>query len=174
MRVAVLGNSGSGKSTLARALASQSHGALLDLDTVMWEPGQIAVARSADAAKADLQAFCADHEHWVVEGCYASLVAEALRYSPTLFFLNPGVEQCLANCRARPWEPHKYSSKQEQDERLEFLLSWVQEYYTRSGDMSLMAHRACFDAYSGAKVELKMQFEVDTLSSVVFERTREE
>ncbi len=86
MRSAVLGNSGSGKSTFTRMLASQSGAALLDLDTVMWEPGQIAVARSSDAAKADVQAFCAGHESWVVEGCYASLVDEALRYSPTLFF----------------------------------------------------------------------------------------
>jgi len=173
MRFAVLGNSGSGKSTLARSLARQSGAALLDLDTVMWEPGQIAVARSPEAAKADVRAFCSGHEHWVLEGCYASLVKEALAFSPLLMFLNPGVEQCLANCRARPWESHKYSSKEEQDKRLAFLLSWVREYYTRSDDMSLMAHRACFDAYSGAKTELKMQFELDTLRPVVFERTHE-
>ncbi|HEU5136855.1 MAG TPA: hypothetical protein VFU13_17035 [Steroidobacteraceae bacterium] len=173
MRVAILGNSGSGKSTLACSLATRSGAALLDLDTVMWEPGQIAVARSPDAAKADVRAFCTRHEHWVVEGCYASLVNEALNASPFLLFLNPGVEQCLANCRVRPWEPHKYPSKQEQDERLAFLLSWVREYYTRTDDMSLMAHRACFDAYSGAKEELRVQCELEALPPAVLEHTRQ-
>jgi hypothetical protein len=135
----------------------------------MWEPGQIAVARSSEAAKADVRAFCSRHENWVVEGCYASLVNEALLSSPILLFLNLGVAQCLANCRARPWEAHKYCSKEEQDERLAFLLSWVQEYYTRGGDMSLVEHRACFDAYSGAKEELRVQCDLEALPRVVLE-----
>ncbi len=83
------------------------------------------------------------------------------RAGALLLFMNPGEEQCLANCRARPWEPPKYASKQEQDERLEFLLSWVREYYVREGDMSLAGHRACFDAYSGPKEELTAQVELE-------------
>ena len=110
---------------------------MLDLDNVAWEPRKIAVARSPEAARADVRAFCARHEHWVLEGCYASLVTAALEYSPRLLFLNPGEEQCVANCQARPWEVHKYASKEEQDQRLAFLLSWVREYYVRDGDMSL-------------------------------------
>ncbi len=157
MRIAVLGNSGSGKSTLARSLAERSGAPVLDLDTVAWEPGQIAVARSPEAAQSDVRAFCSSHEQWVLEGCYASLVNVALEFSPRLLFLNPGEEQCLANCRSRPWESHKYASKQEQDERLSFLLSWVSEYYRREGEMSLAGHSACFDAYSGAKEELTSQ-----------------
>ena len=61
---------------------------------------------------------------------------------------------CLAHCRARPWEPHKYPSKQEQDGKLEFLLAWVREYYTRQGDLSLSAHQALFDNYGGPKRKL--------------------
>ena len=45
--------------------------------------------------------------------------------------VEPGREQCLANCRARPWEPHKYASKAQQDEKLAFLLDWVAAYYER-------------------------------------------
>jgi len=154
MRAVILGNSGSGKSTLARWLATRSGARLLDLDTVAWEPDKIAVARSPDAARADVKAFCASNGSWVVEGCYASLVEVALGCQPRLIFLNPGEEQCLENCRARPWEPHKYASKSAQDERLAMLLRWVGEYYTRTGDMSLEGHRACFDRYAGAKLEL--------------------
>lgn len=157
MRCAILGNSGSGKSTLARWLSGQFNAARLDLDTVAWEPNRIAVARLPAAAQADVREFCSRHSDWAIEGCYASLVAVALEYSPLLLFLNPGEEQCLANCRARPWEAHKYASKQEQDERLAFLLSWVSAYYTRDGEMSLTGHRACFDSYSGPKWELTAQ-----------------
>lgn len=167
MRIAILGNSGSGKSVLARWLTGHSHAQLLDLDTVYWEPGEIAVARSPDAAASDLHAFCARTSHWVVEGCYASLTDIALEYSPLLIFLNPGMDQCLANCRARPWEPHKYSSRAEQDKHLEFLLTWVAGYYTRDGDTSLLGHKACFSAYGGRRVEVSVQPQLDPPSPEV-------
>lgn len=167
VRVAILGNSGSGKSTLARWLAARSGAFMLDLDTVAWEPGQIAVARSPAAAIADVRGFCEDHDHWVVEGCYATLVGAALEFSPLLLFLNPGEWQCRANCRARPWESHKYASKAEQDERLSFLLSWVNEYYTREGELSLSGHRRCYDSYAGPKVEVTSALELDSPSAEV-------
>lgn len=153
MRIAILGNSGSGKSTLARWLAGRAKVPMLDLDTVAWEPGKVAVARDPLEAHADVRAFCSGDE-WVVEGCYASLVSVSLAYSPRLIFLNPGEAQCLANCQARPWEPYKYASKQEQDERLAFLLEWVREYYHRDGELSLAGHRQCFEGYPGPKTEL--------------------
>ncbi len=67
--------------------------------------------------------------------------------------MNPGEEACLRNCLNRPWEPHKYASRAEQDERLAHLREWVSDYYRRDGDMSLRGHRAIFDAYDGPKRE---------------------
>jgi adenylate kinase family enzyme len=154
MRVAIVGNSGSGKSTLAGHISAAHSLAALDLDTVAWEPGTIAVARTADAAAADVAKFCATHERWVVEGCYAELIGRALEHTPILLFVDPGVEACLNNCRNRPWEPHKYASKAEQDEKLEFLLSWVREYYAREGDLSWTRHQALFESYRGLKLRL--------------------
>jgi adenylate kinase family enzyme len=151
MRVAVIGNSGSGKSTLSRQLATLHAMPMLDLDTVAWEPGKIAVAREPAAAARDVQVFCAASPDWVAEGCYAGLVRATFTYSPVLLFLEPGVEACLANCRSRPWEPHKYESKQVQDQHLEFLLTWVREYYSRAGELSLAAHQVLFDEYHGPK-----------------------
>jgi ribonucleotide reductase alpha subunit len=55
MRVCVLGNSGSGKSTYAKRLG----GTVLELDSIYWEPHQIAVARPAENVRADLEAFIA-------------------------------------------------------------------------------------------------------------------
>lgn len=154
MRVAIIGNSGSGKSTLARRLSADRVLPTLDLDTVAWEPDKIAVPRDQADAKADVKAFCETNKAWVIEGCYAGLVHAALQFSPTLLFLEPGVDTCLANCRNRPWEPHKYKSRHEQDEKLEFLLAWVREYYVREDDLSLVAHQALFDAYAGPKRKL--------------------
>ncbi len=155
MRVAILGNSGSGKSTLAHRIATTANATVLDLDTVAWEPGKIAIPRDPAAAVADVHAFCTSNADWVVEGCYASLVGATLSHGPQLVFLDPGLESCLANCRARPWEPHKYRSKEEQDRHLDFLLSWVAEYYRRDGDMSLERHQALFDRYRGPKQRVR-------------------
>jgi adenylate kinase family enzyme len=167
VRIAVLGNSGSGKSTLATWLAVRSGAALLDLDTVAWLPGQIAVERPAAEAQALVRSFCASSEIWVVEGCYTRLTKAALERRPLLLFMNPGLAQCIENCRSRPWEPHKYASKQEQDERLEFLLTWVADYYTRSGDLSLAEHRACFDSYLGPKHEITSRVQLTPPSEEV-------
>ena len=155
MRISVLGNAGSGKSTLAHWLAKRCGAALLDLDTVAWEPGQVAVPRSAEAARGDVVAFCGANPRWVVEGCYGTLVGVTFSFNPTLLFLNPGETQCVAHCLSRPWESHKYSSQHQQDKHLEFLLSWVRDYYSREGDMSLSGHRACFEAYAGRKHEFR-------------------
>ncbi len=155
MRIAILGNSGSGKSTLARWFAARSGATLLDLDTVAWEPGQIAVPRAAHDAEAEVVSFCLKHPDWVIEGCYANLIAVTFAFEPHLLFLNPGEDQCLANCRARPWEPHKYKNREEQEERLSFLLDWVGHYYIREGNMSLIGHTACFAGYRGPKIELR-------------------
>jgi adenylate kinase family enzyme len=155
MRVAIIGNSGSGKSTLAKQLAEPQGAPVLDLDTVAWEHGKIAVARDPSTAAGDVRSFCESHDKWVVEGCYASLIEAALEYQPRLIFLDPGVEQCRANCVSRPWEPHKYASKEEQDARLEFLLVWVADYYEREGDMSHSSHDALFDAYHGPKEHMQ-------------------
>jgi adenylate kinase family enzyme len=154
MRIVIVGNSGSGKSTVARQLAEVHALPTLDLDTIAWEPGKIAVARDAGDAAADLRGFCDAHEHWVIEGCYGNLVRVALQRAPALVFLEPGVDACLANCRNRPWEPHKYASREEQEQKLEFLLEWVAEYYSRTGSLSLADHEALFDEYAGRKHRL--------------------
>jgi adenylate kinase family enzyme len=157
MRIAIVGNSGSGKSTLAHQLAEIHSLPILDLDTVAWEPGRVAVPRSPAKATAELNAFLNTHDRWVVEGCYGNLTRVALERSPALVFLEPGVEACRANCRNRPWEPHKYATREEQDERLEYLLAWVEEYYSRMDSLSLADHRALFDAYDGRKALLSQQ-----------------
>jgi len=154
VRVLVFGNSGSGKTWYASRLAAANALAHLDLDTIVWEPGRIAEARAAQAVVADLHAFIDRHPAWVIEGCYGELIEAAAERCTELLFLNPGLDACLANCRQRPWEPHKYASKQAQDEMLAPLLDWVRGYYTRDDAWSYARHRRLFDAFAGVKREL--------------------
>jgi adenylate kinase family enzyme len=153
-RVLVMGNSGSGKSWYAKALAEREGLAHLDLDTIVWVPGKIAVARPEADVLADLREFAGASDAWVAEGCYGDLVEAALPWCTELVFMNPGVQACLANNTKRPWEPHKYASKEKQDSMLPMLLGWVESYYTRTDRCSLSVHRDVFDRFDGAKFEL--------------------
>ena len=153
MRMVIFGNSGSGKTTLARRCAASLNLAHLDLDAIAWksEGGRSAVSESFR----QLHAFAAAHEGWVIEGCYGELIGEATTMATELVFLNPGVEACQRNCRARPWEPHKYPNREAQDANLNALLEWVAQYPTRTDEFSLAAHRAIFDRFPGRKRELR-------------------
>jgi len=137
---------------MARALEKE-HGLVhLDLDSVAWSsPG---VRRETAESLAEIQRFVDRNTAWVIEGCYADLMDPILAAATEVRFLNPGVETCIANCRARPWEPGKYSSREEQDARLAFLLEWVREYESRDDEYSLRAHRALFDRFPGRKREI--------------------
>lgn len=154
MRVLVFGNSGSGKSTYARRLATQHSLAHLDLDSIVWEPGKIAVQRPDTEILASLHQFLGEHEAWVIEGCYGELIEEVASSCSGLVFLNPGLETCLANNRKREWESHKYKSIEEQNAMLNNLQVWVAGYYTRDDSWSYAAHRRIFDRHDGPKVEV--------------------
>jgi adenylate kinase family enzyme len=155
VRLVVIGNSGSGKSTWARRTASEHGLAVLELDSIVWEPHQIAVERPAAAARAELAAFIAANPAWVIEGCDGDLAEAALPACTELVFMNPGAQACVANNRRRPWEPHKYDSPEDQERKLPYLLAWVESYYTRDDVRSYAWHRRLFDAFAGDKREAR-------------------
>jgi adenylate kinase family enzyme len=154
VRLVIIGNSGSGKSTYATRLAATHGLAHLELDGIVWEPNQIAIARPDADVRAELRRFLAEHDRWVVEGCYGDLAELALATATELVFLNPGVDACVANNRRRPWEPHKYATAADQDRMLAPLLAWVAGYTERADPTSYAFHRRLFEAYRGAKREL--------------------
>jgi len=155
-RIVIMGNSGSGKSTMAARLSTELRIPHLDLDSLAWK--DVAVRRPTEESAAMVRRFVEANSEWVVEGCYASLLGAVLPDASELRFLNPGVDVCVANCRARPWEPHKYASKAEQDARLAFLLDWVRDYDTRDDEYSLTAHRRLYDMFTGSKREYTASF----------------
>jgi SAM-dependent methyltransferase len=173
-RVLVVGNSGSGKSTLAAALARDEGLAHLDLDPLAWLPTVPPTRRDLPDSERDIRRFAARHEAWVVEGCYADLVGLLLADATELVFLNPGVEACVRRCRARPWEPHKYPTREAQDANLAMLLDWVRSYPTRDDPCSLDAHRALYDAFGGPKREVREVYEVRAVHEVRMNATPEQ
>lgn len=154
-RILLFGNSGSGKSTLAKAISEQRTIPSLDLDTVAWKNTWPPVRRDHSESASTIDRFAAENQFWVIEGCYSSLISCCFRYATQAVFLNPGIEVCIENCRARPWEPHKYESKEDQDKNLDMLINWVRDYETREDEFSLFEHRKLFEAFKGRKQELR-------------------
>lgn len=152
MKRILLGNAGAGKSTLSRKLMAQHPAARLSLDEVAFSGG--IERRPLEDSIADVRHFIAQHESWIIEGCYADIIEAVLDRCDELLFLNPGVEACVRHCRARPWEPEKFSSKEEQDQNLDNLIEWVRSYDSRTDEYGLQRHRALFDAFRGTKREL--------------------
>lgn len=147
-----MGNSGSGKSTLAKQLSAEHDLVHLDLDTLAWLPTSPPRRDPDGAAKLDA---VLGNERWVIEGCYADLLARAASRCTELVFLDPGADVCIEHARARPWEPHKYTSKEAQDANLPMLIDWIRAYETRTDEFSRQAHRALFESFPGAKREVR-------------------
>lgn len=161
MRFAILGNSGSGKSTLAAALANCYSAPTLDLDTVAWVPNAVGARRDSAAAAGDVRRFCAGRDSFVIEGCYDELIAVSFEYAPHLLFLDVDCRLCEQHCLTRPFEGHKYRSREAQDEQLALLLDWVRGYYARSGPMSRESHLALFESYPGPKSRFRAEVRVN-------------
>ncbi|MDH5444453.1 MAG: shikimate kinase [Gammaproteobacteria bacterium] len=151
-KILVFGNSGSGKSTLSRHLSVQHDLPYLDLDTICWaSPG---VRKPVEDSTIEVIEFINANSAWVIEGCYGSLIEVVSEYCNEMIFLNPGIEACLDNNRKRPWEPHKYPSKEAQDKNLAMLQDWVKEYENRDDEYSYEYHQNIFTTFEGNKKEL--------------------
>lgn len=150
-KVIVFGNSGSGKSMLAGKLSERFGLAHLDLDTLAWEPVSPPVRKPLHESKAQIDAFVAAEPTWVIEGCYADLLALAIGEASEVYYLNLPVAECQRNARQRPWEPHKYESKQAQDANLGMLLDWISAYTERDDMFSAAAHQRLYDTFPGTK-----------------------
>ena len=92
---------------------------------------------------------------WVAEGSYGQWAGWLSAYASHFLFLNPPLEICLAHHASRPWEPHKYSSPQEQAARLPMLEQWVRQYPTREDDFGERAHQAAFNAATCPKAQVQ-------------------
>jgi len=152
-RILIFGNSGSGKSTLAKALCAEHGLSHLDLDTLAWQSAAPQERKPIPESAREIDTFLKANSAWVIEGCYSDLLTLVAEQAEQLIFLNPGVDQCVANCRSRPWEPHKYASREAQDQNLQMLIDWVKQYPERDDEFSLKSHRALYERFEGEKIE---------------------
>ena len=99
-----------------------------------------------------LQKFTAENESWVIEGCYTDLLELLSTQANQIIYLNLAIEICIENAKKHPWEPHKYESKQDQDEKLSMLLEWISQYKDRDDTFSLTSHLSFYDTFKGKKL----------------------
>ncbi len=150
-KILIFGNSGSGKSTLAKRLC-EAHGlAHLDLDTLAWKPTSPPERKPIKESAQEIHAFTGSNKTWVIEGCYTDLLQLVEAQSTEIIFMNLPVELCIANAKSRPWEPHKYKTKQAQDNNLAMLIDWIGQYTERDDTFSYSAHQQFYESYSGHK-----------------------
>jgi adenylate kinase family enzyme len=150
-RILIFGNSGSGKSTLARKLCQSNQLAHLDLDTIAWQPITPPERVPLEESLKHITVFTETYPNWIIEGCYSDLLELALPLANEVIFLNLSVEDCIANARNRPWEPHKYDSPEAQDRNLAMLIDWIAQYPQRTDTFSRASHEALYERFSGKK-----------------------
>lgn len=153
-RIVIFGNSGSGKSTLAKKYSAKYDLPHLDLDTLAWKNTIPPERRDIEESTIEIRKFLYNNSKWVIEGCYSDLLGVVTKKASKIIFLNPGIETCINNCKQRLWEPHKYSSIEEQNKNLEMLLNWVRDYTIRNDEFSFQSHNKLYEKFSGEKEQL--------------------
>lgn len=151
MKIVIFGNSGSGKSTLAKCLAYKNKLSHLDLDTIAWKPVNPPERMSISESSVAINDFLSAHNSWVIEGCYSDLLELVTAQANEVIFLNLPVAACIENASNRPWESHKYESKEAQDDNLPMLINWISQYHSRSDTFSKVAHENLYEKFNGIK-----------------------
>ena len=151
-KVLIFGNSGSGKSTLAKTLAESERLSHLDLDVLAWLPTTPPQRAPLEESGEKIEMFIATNSCWVIEGCYADLLEIAAPQATELIYLDLPVEQCVQNAKKRPWEPHKYDSREAQDANLEMLIDWIRDYDCGQYCFSRSAHEHLYKCFAGPKI----------------------
>jgi adenylate kinase family enzyme len=142
---------------LAKHLSELHQLAHLDLDTLAWLPitekSPVPHRQSVDISVSEIGSFIKQNNQWVIEGCYSDLLTHTLKYCSEIIFLNLPVELCISNAKKRPWEPHKYKTKAEQDANLTMLIDWISQYENRRDTFSKASHEKLYNEFLGKKAQ---------------------
>lgn len=150
-KVLIFGNSGSGKSTLAVKISNDEGLAHLDLDSLAWLPTTPPERAPILESELKINNFINLNHDWVIEGCYTDLLELVAPMASEIIFMNLSVDKCIINAKKRPWEPHKYKSKEDQDKNLDMLLTWIKQYTERNDVCSFTSHTKFYEQFCGTK-----------------------
>lgn len=120
-------------------------------------------------AKSVIEEFIDSNQGWVIEGCYTDLLEVAAPFANEMIFMNLSIDQCIENALNRPWEPHKYQTKEEQDNNLGMLIEWISQYRERADVFSYQSHFRLYEEFKGKK-SMFTKNECLTNASVVFHK----
>jgi len=123
----------------------------LDMDSLAWLPSDPPERAPLLASKEKIDEFVNANNEWVIEGCYTDLLALLSPQASEIIFMNLSLDQCIENATNRPWEPHKYSSKEDQDNNLSMLIEWISQYQERDDVFSFHSHFEFYENFSGLK-----------------------
>ena len=160
-KILIFGNSSSGKSTLAKTLEDQQDLTHLDLDTLAWLPELPPTRAPLVESQRKINTFMRENESWVIEGCYTDLLELVEPVANEIIFMNIDVKDCIKNAYARPWEQHKYESKDAQDENLDMLINWIKEYKSRDDENSYHSHMHFYEKFTGNKKIVSKNRKID-------------
>lgn len=105
MRVMIIGNAGSGKSTLAQQMANALNWPLLQLDT-LWHADDYSAAAKARFIAAQHQ-FMLHNSNWIIDGNYASTVAERQEQANLIIVCRVARLVAVARVLRRSWRFHR-------------------------------------------------------------------
>jgi len=131
------------------------------LDTLAWLPVTPPQRRPIEESLAAISDFIDVNESWVIEGCYTDLLELLANEADEFIFLNLKMDNCIANALVRPFEAHKFSSAEAQEQNQTLLLQWIREYKSREDECSYSAHRKFFDKFNGKKTENTTNFNLE-------------
>lgn len=169
MNILIFGNSGAGKSSLAKKLSQQLQCAHLDLDTLAWQQTTPVTRKPIEESFGLIDKFVQSNSDWIIEGCYTDLLTLVSDKSTEIIFLDIPINTCINNANNRPWESHKYSSKQVQDDNLPMLVNWISDYANRVDTFSYSAHKNFFNQYCGIKTKVVSNEQSNAFNVVIYQ-----
>ncbi len=91
----------------------------------------------------------------LLRGGYSDLLEMVKARAKLIIYMDLSIASCIRNAKSRPWEPHKYPSKQAQDENLAMLLEWIGQYGERDDTFCKQAHQALWQSFTAKKQIIK-------------------
>jgi adenylate kinase family enzyme len=159
-RTVIIGNSGSGKSSLAKSLSTIYSPPVIHLDQLFWMPGGFNEKRPYDEIKNAIERKRVETS-WIVEGVFGEFAEMFLPQAQALVFLDMGWPVCHAGLLARGSESSKQLEAATAEENFKKLLSWAEQYWTRTNLCSHSGHLQLFTNFTGLKFKFTSRAEID-------------